>query len=527
MLLTTSMIANEQLNKIDDQDDELRSPGCDASTGEVPNHEFRIDELRDDLSHFVNNVEKISRRVSYTTTVEHNPLFKTYSVDNISYGEGVWRKSLDVGAGKKEGMESTCNDIEKELENMKIDALEILFSSSTLESIRSEGCKGDEEDCQKKDVQEDVETSAEEIKFVFQINKDTEMALQRILHENTEVLKKVNQNYSTLHDSIAVSAAAAESEKRLKEWKLDSLDDQEKENLANLADSSAAINFNPLWSADNELGTLGNAESDVDKPAEESDEFSAHSDGTEETEMNSLEYPDSLIHFHNNSKSLLENSRTRNDNLRDAFDGVHVRAELDSDDCLYIQTGCAYKTDDELEGPDDRHYRLKCKSLDNLNGKSKLKIGLVSRAGKWISISIDNSDLIINNSVVDNHLDSGRLAYQDADKNSSDNEEFAEESEDVIKTATEHRDAEKSFDDSKTDHPCDPYLHLNFSIIPTGKKKKDPIEQYMHQKNILIQNQKGTSEMKELNFNPFPSRPSNRPPKEIGVKLGLYSSTKK
>lgn len=155
--------------------------------------------------------------------------------------------------------------------------------------------------------------------------------------------------------------------------------------------------------------------------------------------------------------------------------------------------------------------RRKHKSLDSLNTKkSKLKIGLVSKNCKWISISIDNSDLGVFNSPTESKLVKPSYRCDSVETKAR-----------GYTSNTENKDAGK-----KNNLNSSEYLHLNFDIIGTGKKKKDPIQEYVHKKNVLSQNFKSPSELAPLNFNPFPSRSNTRPPKELGVKLGLYSSNK-
>lgn len=149
------------------------------------------------------------------------------------------------------------------------------------------------------------------------------------------------------------------------------------------------------------------------------------------------------------------------------------------------------------------------KSLDSLNTKkSKLKIGLLSKSCKWISISIDNSDLALLNVPSENSNKPAKSEFRNSPNTKS------------------SRIRSSNAESKKKDLNSSEYLHLNFDIIGTGRKKKDPIQEYVHKKNVLSQNFKSSSELAPLNFNPFPSRSNTRPPKELGVKLGLYSSNK-
>ncbi|XP_065202161.1 uncharacterized protein LOC135832556 isoform X2 [Planococcus citri] len=163
--------------------------------------------------------------------------------------------------------------------------------------------------------------------------------------------------------------------------------------------------------------------------------------------------------------------------------------------------------------------RRKHKSLDSLNTKkSKLKIGLVSKNCKWISISIDNSDLAMFNIPSGNESSNKSVKCTNDEYTNSSNSKYLVGN---VPSTYGNRMADKS------DKNSSEYLHLNFDIIgSTTKKKKDPIQEYVNKKNTLSQSFKSPNELAPLNFNPFPSRSNNRPPKELGVKLGLYSSNK-
>lgn len=500
VLLTSSIMANEQLNK-----EKALNEGSACSSIEVtdfssPNYEFKAFS-----DHCDNDTPK-----GQLSGSELSP-----SIDSR------------ISLVDKEPGQSSSQDLETALEHMKIDALEILLSSQTLESIRSDSRTDfyQKTDCDRRSNDESTESFAGRTNLgPFSINRETEIALERILSENTEVLKKVNQTYSSFESKCGDSISRQGSQDTL----FDTLPNNNFPNF-NVTDCSEGPPSGSL---------LGDPEE-----YSETDFRAPESSCTSECNCDIPSCPQDVSIFDN-----LTNTNDLELNLNQSGNDVENISE-DTEPC-YLQTSLPdfvvapsaivdrknilenelrsqvfsnntrlkCQTDDEHEEPKDNRKRKKYKSLDNLHilPKSKLKIGLVSRAGKWISISIDNSDLVVFNHLPDNLIENVKLSSEGTRKA------------DWKKSEIERKTDLNEFELSKKscDAPKDPYLHLNFDIIAPGRRRRDPIEQYVHKKNMISQNFRAP-ELTAINFNPFPSKPNSRPPKELGVKLGLYSSSKK
>lgn len=483
VLLTSSIMANEQLNK-----------------QKTLNEESACSSMEDaDLSQN----------------------FKAFSdhCDNDALHQlsGSQLSSIDSRISPTEPGQSTSEDLETALEHMKIDALEILLSSQTLESIRRDSQTEfyQKTDCDRSSKDESSVPFDDRTAGPFSINRETEIALQKILSENTEVLKKVNQTYSSFESRCGdcISRESSQDTDSLPHFSVTDFSEKPAENS---------------W--------LGEAEEcfDIDlKPSESS--FSTTESNRDI--LNSCENAGAFDKVTNTHDLEINLNLLSDENKSEKTESCYMltcspdfvvapSSNVESKGSVENESSCQVfspnnrikcQTDDENEEPKDNKKKKKYKSLDNLHilPKSKLKIGLVSRAGKWISISIDNSDLVVFNHLPDNLIENGRFGNEGtkgADKRKYEIDK---------KTDNEWESSKKC-----SDAPKDPYLHLNFDIIAPGKKRRDPIEQYVHKKNMISQNYRAP-ELTAINFNPFPSKPSNRPPKELGVKLGLYSSSKK
>lgn len=146
--------------------------------------------------------------------------------------------------------------------------------------------------------------------------------------------------------------------------------------------------------------------------------------------------------------------------------------------------------------------------MNHTKNESNFKAGLVSRSNKWISISIDNSDLII------------------LDHSPTESEEIHQD--EVSSEKVFHKNMLEVESTSKTkflntQSTADPYLYLNFDII-SRRSGKDPIQDHVNKKHVLSQRYR-TPELSNRNFSQVPLQPSIKQPKEFGVRLG--SSSKK
>lgn len=478
VLLTSSIIANEQLNKEKALNEGSARSSVEDSDFPSPSCEFKAFSDHCDNEAPKGQLSELSPSIDSRITC------------------------IDP--------QSSPEDLETALEHMKIDALEILLSSQTLESIRRDSQTDvyQKTDCDRPSNDESTESFVGRPNLApFSINRETEIALERILSENTEVLKKVNQTYSSFESRCGDSISRQSSQ--------DTLFDSLSNNFPHLSVTDCSEGLP-------EENLLGDAEySDLDfQPPESS--------STSECDRDISTYPQHC-EFDNFVDNDLESSFNQSGNDVEISENIQLTSPPDFVVALspivdrknenelesrISNTRLKCQTDDENEEPKENRKRKKYKSLDNLHilPKPKLKIGLVSRATKWISISIDNSDLVVFNHLPDNLIENAKLCTKKAD----------------LKSEIERKTDLDEFELSKKscDAPTDPYLHLNFDIIAPGRKRRDPIEQYVHKKNMISQNYRAP-ELTAINFNPFPSKPNSRPPKELGVKLGLYSSSKK
>lgn len=550
-LLTTSIITNECLNKKDDKNESIIE-------------RFQINDFFGKLDTYAEKNVCDNNLNLVDTNKNINEIFTSNNENRVQSFE-----SITVKCENRNELTSDGADIN--LEHMKIDALELLFSSSTLESIQTETLNDENNDCSTaKQIPDD--TDKENTTFVFQMNKDTELALRKILHENTEILKKVNQTYSSFESQILNDVDFRNEIDNFSMNYIDEDGDKEiftndnstdNQNLESITNEYESFTEDGVFNDENKLEFcfVNNIKSINNKNYLEKcffDKFVINDniklrDDQEDLNINDskkYEFDLDVDGFKNNSELInLINVKTSEDNGINSNESRNSRTlEMFTFDdisnirsTLYfnVKNNKKFETDDKNEDFKARFCCKKYKSLDSLYSKSKpkFKIGMVSRNGKWISISIDNSDLVIlNNTSIDNLINN--LSLSDHSKTTDEIYDF-----DYDVKNTTYKDVKskinKKFEFSnridvmkntekinQTDVPKDPYLHMNFDIITTAKKKNDPIENYIRKKNILSQNYK-SSDLSELNFNPFPSRPNSRAPKELGIKLGLYSSNKK
>ena len=194
LLLTTSIIASEQLSKQDDVD----STRCSAVMKAENEDSTVADEecaSQKRLNHFIHNMNKLSRTLSDTGNVDSNPFNRTSSTDDLNAsGNSIGGPTFENVRYKDSLDAEEDPELESAFENMKIHALEILFSSVTLDSIRN-------------DTNDELhEPGNESPTFspskAFQIDEKTKLELREILQENTKLLKKVNQSYTSHESSV-------------------------------------------------------------------------------------------------------------------------------------------------------------------------------------------------------------------------------------------------------------------------------------------------------------------------------------
>lgn len=533
LLLTTSVIAGEQLNNQENSESMNTSSiiydETESRMATVTNSTTCDDDVcQIKFNNVINKLNKLSRTVSDTTSTDDSKILKIHSVDslNMCTAKDCEDMAADSNVNNIEAF-SEKTKFESALENMKIDVLEILFSSNTLNSIRNDTNEENEGICNCSNINDTSvdETCESGLASTNFPSANAETALQTILNQNNELLKKVSHSYTSYEPEINPGNDS---------------NYEEKNSLICVKDivCKKSLNCGSTWEPDYNNDIIGCTLSDktflvsdtnkspeyfitrdnftvIDRPnVVPNNSFSIIDENASSVTRESVFKIDLTSVQNNVSLCTKKNSLRMNTDSLSQFCDIDVNLQTD----LFLNL-CLNSSKNENDNSKQLYNKKKPKSLENLSSTSHTnrKIGMVTRTGKWISISIDNSDLATENTN-DEQLNVNKT-----------NKATHSEVQDLKEANIANQFVKKphaSINNHSFGVSENPYLHLNFDIIPARKKKKNLVQEYVHKKNVLSQSYH-SSEVTMWSYNPFPSRSTNRPPKELGVKLGLYTSNKK